>query len=976
MLKANHITSKIVERPITLQKKGQLPRHHIAKTLRHLSTFPMPNGKRFGAAYGERAINILAAKGILAENTKSLESLTFDRVISGAKPSLLRDFVSEFNRECEEVKLEFKKNKLFIKGPLPPPPKARFIDEALKITLQEGQDSYIVTTKEGKQIEIEMKKANEKIVTQAVANNPHGLDITDLLEQTGLEEEKLYDLVGVLARRKEITTMPHLKEGNFTIRYITYQQRAGLKSEGKILLGVDDSRFDFTVESEAEFARGTVIPVIAGDNTIYYYYAEAFQEIKAQDEKARSPNLHFAAYLDGKGKENIIYTDVAERWVLEGQVAPAMDSKGQLQVIHLKHANQFREEILAYYVNRIFEHAALKRKPTDEEKDLIETTARLALEHYGTKTIEGRILVLTHCLNVAATVASLGGDPITITAALLHKEKNLAKTLVKLKSKLKTAQVKTAQALKAKLDNIPMLIERFKKIIDQPYWPPRPTGKKKRKSKHHIENHISMILNLTRHPDLRHPEIVGPDHRVLLLAFAAKMQKVLNMTQLPKSQRARENLYDEIRHIFASQAERFFFHELHFKFSNQIFRMRDPEKFREIEAKVRDAIKDPPHKVQQLIERIKKRLRLKAAKLKRYGKAKALGRQKFEQSIYEKNERDKKKDLMRDGELMVSRVPDLLAFFLVTEHRIHELEEAKKLVFDALAKYIFKPVPEQIETHEKTGAHHIGFIDKKDRGVEVQVMSGEELTKYMISDAAHWAYKLIDLTGQDFDIGTIRRYAHRITSEFENDFYVVTEPLQNLVFINYYDEQGETRIRRLRRGAIPVDLAAARSINTLNENYAGAEVAELGRDDEGKPVIGNWRKVRENYQFRDGDLVRFTKGKKAKLGSPTGRNIPISACTNIRAKLLLLLWDAKEFKEKAKEGKALVEEWKLYKSKEIQVIAQDSGFANTTEFYAALATPELQSWIQKDAAERISNKIGPEGLENAIEKAIKSMKKD
>jgi hypothetical protein len=573
-------------------------------------------------------------------------------------------------------------------------------------------------------------------------------------------------------------------------------------------------------------------------------------------------------------------------------------------------------------------------------------------------------------LNIAAMVASLGGDPVEITAAFLHKEKNLAKALVELKRKLKAVP-----ALKAKLDDIPMLIERFKKLFNQPYWPPRPTGKKKRKSVHHIENHISMILNLTRHPERKNPEIVGPDHRVLRLAFAAKMQNVLNMTQLPKSQRARENLYDEIRYIFASQAERFFFFEFCFKFLNQILRMRNPEKFREIEAKVRDAIKDPPHKAQQLIERINRRLRLKALKLKRYGKARTLGRQKFEQSIYEKNERDEEKDLMREGELMVSRVPDLLAFFLITEHRIHELEEAKNLVFDALDRYIYKPILEQIETHEKTGAHHINFIDKKARGVEVQVMSKEEFVKYMISDAAHWAYKIEELTGQKVDIDTIRRYAHRITGEFENDFYVVTEPIQNLVFVNYYDEQGELRIRRLKRGAIPVDLAAARSINALNENYAGVEVGELSRDDEGKPVIGNWRKVKENYQFNDGDLVRFTKGGKAKLGSLTSRNIPISACTNIRAKLLLLLWDAKEFKKKTKEGKALVEELKLYKPKEIQIIAQDSGFANTTEFYAALVTPELQPWIQKDATERISQKIGIEGLENAIKKAIEKMKK-
>jgi len=933
--------SKIKERPIIpleeKMRKGTLARDQIATMLRRLSFSLLPNGKRFGAEFGESTIITLCEKGILSINAKSLETLTFDMVNPNTKTSTLRAFVTQFKQEHPEIKLEFKNNKLRI---APFAPQIQDNGKNFQVTVPVGPGSYVIPTPQG-QVHITVTQPEKESIYKTIVNSPDGLDEAALLEQTGLERIVLYNLIGELGRSRKIRGMPHLKNGKFTLRYRTVEQIKELYREGKTYSCVDENLFHFSIESKHELNSGAVVPAIAGDNLTYYHSAEAFQKIKAEDEKERSPNRHFAVFLDRNGNENVIYTNVAERWIFEGRAAPALDNKGLLQVIDLELASEYQDRITSYYVKEMLRHIDYNRKLTVEGQRLIELAAKHCLENYSGKKIKGRIPVLNHCLSDAAIAASLGADPITVTATLLHKEEKLSKAVIKLK--------RGVPGLKEELNDLPILIEGLKKAVRQLYWPPETTGKKKRKPKYHIQNHIDMILNLTRHPDRRDPKKMVHDHRVMLMIFADKLDEVQTMTQLPSSPIARENLYKEIRHIFAALADRFFFSELYYKFLNQILRMCYPEEFFETQSAVRDEYKDPPHKIQALMEKMEKALLRKALRSKRYGKeVSASFRQKFEQSSYEKmGERDFKNEYANEeGKKFIGRISDLIAGRLVMLRKIYNINEAQNLVLQSLDKFIKYHIEAKTETKEKTGAHHICFRDKKERAVEVQVMSNKEYKEYMISGAPHWAFKLEELTGQAFDIESIRKYADKITGEFEKDFYVVTQPLQAVVIVNYIDENGEKRLRRLRRGSIPVDLAASRTINALNENYAGVEIAgEFGWNKEGKPIYRNWRPVPESYEFKDGDVVRFVKSGKKKLKSPEARRNAALKSTNLRAKVLLTLWEKEEFNKKIKKGREQADKTKLFKKinqNEISAHVHRFGFANINEFYVAYAVPELR----------------------------------
>ena len=429
---------------------------------------------------------------------------------------------------------------------------------------------------------------------------------------------------------------------------------------------------------------------------------------------------------------------------------------------------------------------------------------KIAADAYRGKVFSSGQTYLEHASVVAQELKKMavGIDQLYIAAALLHHipTSELNKVLKDIPELDKQQQAKLV-----------ILVEKMNRITQLPYLPPL-------KSNFSIQNQMNIIIQLAGAPEM------------MLLVFTDKLHTLAAAQKTEQVYLSRE-----IADIYAPLAERLFLCQLAEEFLEQSFKFSHPEEYTEIESKITQLATQDKHQRQAYIEGIAKKT---LSYLVAWGiEAKIDASIKYAYSVWNKIHINSKYE-------RVEQLEDLFRIRIVFDTQ-EELWKAATISFN-----FGDPVPGQMQLKRLNAgyeAFHINVKTWEGQVVEFQSMTKENYGLYIYGQAAHWAYKLRQRVGQNFDVEQAQ-----ISGNFYVDFEAVRKSLERWVFVFKleYEGQGKMVLRplRLKTGAIPADFAAAREVDLLNKDYVGAASFTAGYDVHSNKLVSS-RKIMRSEQY-------------------------------------------------------------------------------------------------------------------------------
>ena len=376
--------------------------------------------------------------------------------------------------------------------------------------------------------------------------------------------------------------------------------------------------------------------------------------------------------------------------------------------------------------------------------------------HEGQRRRSGEPYI-RHPLAAALTVARLGMDEPSVSAALLHD--------------VVEDTPATLEDLRARFgDEIAMLVDGVTKV-----------GRIRFRSAEHrqLENYRKMLLATAR------------DLRVLVIKLADRLHNMRTLGVLPADKRRR--IAEETLHLYAPLAHRLGIHWMKQELEDLAFAQIDPEGYRAIA----EAIQARAPKLHAIRERIEKVL---AEALARHGlEARIEGRLKHVYGIHEKMQR-KRVDF--------DEIFDLVAFRII----VPEVLDCYRAL--GIVHGLYRPIPGRFKDYialPKPNGYqslHTAVIGPDQHRIEIQIRTANMHLVAEEGIAAHWAYKEGKKRNEDFRFVWLRRMLDFVQAGEQPE-----EALENLRLDLFMQEvyvfSRDGDLFALPRGATALDFAYA-----------------------------------------------------------------------------------------------------------------------------------------------------------------------
>ncbi len=527
---------------------------------------------------------------------------------------------------------------------------------------------------------------------------------------------------------------------------------------------------------------------------------------------------------------------------------------------------------------------------TPEGKELVRRAYEVAsFAHEGQRRASGEPFI-QHCVAVAEILSDLRLDPATIAAGLLHDV--VEDTILSIKD----IEAEFGSEVARLVDGVTKLEE-----IEERTWLgrgfyPEDDEEHTGRAYERAESIRKMFLAMV------------DDVRVVLIKLADRLHNMRTLGSLPEDKQ--RHIAQETLEIFAPLANRLGIWKIKWELEDLSFRYLEPEKYREIAAKLRQKLRDRERYINEVIEILRQRLEEAGIK------AEITGRPKHIYSIYQK---------MKRKNVDIDQIYDL--------HGVRIIVDEVKDCYAALGVVhsIWPPIPGEFDDYIATPKDnmyqslHTAVVGPGGRPLEVQIRTYEmhRVAEYGI--AAHWRYK--EQTGKrdvvfENKIAWLRQLlewrkevtdAREFIDSLKSDFF------QDRVYV--FTPKGD--VIDLPAGSTPIDFAY--HIHT-----------EIGHRCRGARVNG--RIVPLDYQLKSGDQVEIITAKR---GGPSRDwlNPDLGYVKTTRARQKIRQWFKKQAKEQnIAQGKELLDKelQRLRLEVDYEEAARIFGYKSAEDFLAAI----------------------------------------
>lgn len=396
---------------------------------------------------------------------------------------------------------------------------------------------------------------------------------------------------------------------------------------------------------------------------------------------------------------------------------------------------------------------------------------------------------LKHNIAVAQTLIKLGLEKNTVLAGLCH---NL---------------------IEMKIEETEIEIELGKEILEM-------VQEKQRLEKalnFKNENNETMIKKLSI--------IMTTSPEVFMIQLAEALDKTKNIYSVKEEER--NEFIKQAKEVYAPLATKLGLYQINSEINDLIFKYQNPEKYKEIEGKIKQIIEKATTEITQFQKTLEEELTKAQIKAKVYGRIK---------SVYSTSQKMKRKNTSLD------KIYDIIAIRVITNN--------EKECYETLGilHTLAKPIPEEFDDYiskpKENGYRslHTVVMIKNTIPIEVQIRTKEmhELAEYGI--AAHWKYKGIKDTKKD----TKAEWTKKII-EWEKE--TGNKTLLDIFGRQIFAITPKGEVIELPEGSTIIDFAYA--IHTdLGNKCIGAKV--------------NGKVCQLSTQIKNGDIVEIITSEKQK----------------------------------------------------------------------------------------------------------------
>lgn len=358
------------------------------------------------------------------------------------------------------------------------------------------------------------------------------------------------------------------------------------------------------------------------------------------------------------------------------------------------------------------------------------------------------------------------------------------------------------------------------------------------------ENYKRLIVSYSRDP------------RVMLIKIADRLDVMRNIELLPKT--SQERKVTETMFLYIPIAHQLGLYSIKTELENIFFRCTEPEKYREINNKLKATAAEREELLNAFLIPIKRKLSEAGIKVTYKQRTKAPW------SIWKK---------MQKQDIPFEKVMDLLAVRLIIDTPADSLEKEHELCWKAYSIVTDEYQPDTSRLRDwiskpKSSGYESLHITVRFRGdifVEVQIRTRRMDDEAENGHASHWAYKGIkEEKGLTPWLQSVRNI---LESDNRNDYEYVSRFLSEDVFV--FTPDGE--LRRLPKGATVLDFAF--NIHT-----------NLGIKCIGATIDGRPASIKDRLQT--GQVVEIKSGRNQRP-SPDWLNFVVTSKARNRIKLKL-----------------------------------------------------------------------------------------
>ena len=408
------------------------------------------------------------------------------------------------------------------------------------------------------------------------------------------------------------------------------------------------------------------------------------------------------------------------------------------------------------------------------------------------------------------------------------------------------------------------------------------------------ENYKRLIVSYSRDP------------RVMLIKIADRLDVMRNIELLPKT--SQERKVTETMFLYIPIAHQLGLYGIKTELENIFFRCTEPEKYREINNKLKATAAEREEMLSAFLIPIKRKISEAGMKVTYKQRTKAAW------SIWKK---------MQKQDIPFEKVMDLLAVRLIIDTPADSLEKEHELCWKAYSIVTDEYQPDTSRLRDwiskpKSSGYESLHITVQFRGdifVEVQIRTRRMDDVAENGHASHWAYKGIkEEKGLTPWLQSVRNI---LESDNKNDYEYVSRFLSEDVFV--FTPDGE--LRRLPKGATVLDFAF-----NIHSN--------LGLKCIGATIDGRPASIKDRLQT--GQVVEIKSGKNQKP-SPDWLNFVVSSKARNKIRLKL----KEEALKKSAAGRELLERrlknWKMeLEDEDLTILCKKFKLKNISDLYAAI----------------------------------------
>jgi len=531
--------------------------------------------------------------------------------------------------------------------------------------------------------------------------------------------------------------------------------------------------------------------------------------------------------------------------------------------------------------------ARVKALTPHADVDLLRRAYLFAREAHADQTRASGEPYVSHSVAVAAILAEMRLDAVTITAALLHDvPEDTPRTIEEIRSKF-------GPEVAGLVDGVTKLgrIE----------W--------KSREERQAENLRKMFLAMAN------------DIRIILIKLADRVHNLRTIEYIPEWKQKRTAA--ETLEIYAPLTERLGIGSIKRELEDRAFAILEPDAFREIAGEFERASQEKVVVLASVVETLHRELNRAGIRVDR---GRITGRPKHVYSIYQKMQRPK---YQGQG---VGRIYDRLAIRVI----VNDVRECYEAL--GVAHSLWKPIPGEVDDYianPKTSGYqslHTSVICEG-QPLEIQIRTVEMHQAAEHGIAAHWRYKE---GGKKSDPGfeqklswlrQLLEWHQELQDPREFVHSVKIDLFQNEVFV--FTPKGD--VIDLPAGATPIDFAF-RIHTDVGNHTIGAKV--------------NGRLVPLSHPLQSGDIVEVTTNKNS--AGPSRDWLAFVRTSNARTKIRQ--WFKRERRdENIVRGKELLEKElrrtgsvvAAMKTERLREVASQFGLPDEDELLAALGNGDV-----------------------------------